>query len=304
MRPARLQPGDKVGVISPAGVVDRDMLEKGLRVLEKMGLEPVLGRHVLSRHRFVAGTDRERAEDLMGMFADPSIRGIVCARGGYGSNRIIPHLDAKVIRRNPKIFVGASDITFLHLYLNLKCSLVTFHGPMVAGSFGRNPMRQSQRQFARMLFSEGGGQSLQAPKARVLKPGHAKGELAGGCLTLLCRSLGTPFELQPRNKILLIEDVNEPFYRIDGMLWQLKMAGKFEGVRGIVFGEMVNCRPSHKREGKLDDVFKEFFEEYSFPILVNCPIGHGREMWTLPLGETAVLDAESKLLNLMGSGVV
>ena len=142
-------PGDNVGVVAPAGPVDLEILKKGLACLENMGFKPVLGKHVLSRYRFCAGTDQERAKDLMTMFADRKIKAIVCARGGYGVNRVIPHLDLKIIRRNPKILVGASDITLLLTYLNQKTSLVTFHGPMVAGNFGRHTMTRSKSRCAR-----------------------------------------------------------------------------------------------------------------------------------------------------------
>lgn len=304
IRPKKLAPGDSVGVVAPSGVVDQEILKKGLACLEKMGFKPVLGRHVLSQHRYCAGTDRDRARDLMAMFSDRKIKAIICARGGYGVNRVIPYLDLKVIRQNPKILVGASDITLLLTYLNQKTSLVTYHGPMVAGNFGRHNMTRSKKQFHRLLTGDEQGKLLASPQARVLTPGKAKGQVIGGCLTLLCRSLRTPWEVRTRGKILLIEDVNEPPYRIDGMLWQLKASGKFDGIKGIVFGEMVNCSAPKGANWSIDDVLKDSLAGFSFPVVTNFPVGHGTEMWTIPFGVPATLDAESKTLEFKDCGVV
>lgn len=304
IRPGKLELGDKVGVVAPAGAVDAEVLEKGLDCLKLMGLTPVLGRYVLSRHKFCAGTDVERAKDLMSMFADKKIKAIFCARGGYGVNRVIPLLNLDVIRKNPKIVVGASDITLLLIYLHQKSSLVAFHGPMVAGNFGRHPMRKSKKQFFRLLTGDTQGRKLTSPQARTLKSGVARGYVIGGCLTLLCRSLKTPWEVQTRGKILLIEDVNEAPYRIDGMLWQLKTAGKFDGIKGIVFGEMVNCQAPTRAGWALDDVVRDVFAGVSYPIMINFPVGHGTEMWTIPFGVEACLDTRSKSLEFKDCGVI
>ena len=239
----------------------------------------------------------------MAMFENPEIKGIFCARGGYGANRILPLLDSRIIRRNPKVVVGSSDITLLLIYLIQKCGLVAFHGPMVSGSFGCKPMKISKTQFRKMVTGVKEGGLLTAPQAHVLQEGTARGRLVGGCLTLLCRSLKTPYEIQTGDGILLIEDVNEPAYRIDGMLWQLKTAGKFRGVKGIVFGEMVNCRFDEGQKGRLDDLIRDMLPKRSIPVLTHCPVGHGNEMWTLPLGVEATLDTDSKSLRLKNNGV-
>ena len=303
-QPVRLKKGDTVGVVAPAGVVDPEILEKGLGSLKRMGFCPVVAGHVCSRDRYFAGTDEERAGDLQTLFENPEIKGIFCARGGYGANRILSHLDPVVIRKNPKVFVGSSDITLLLLFLVQQCSLVAFHGPMVAGNFGRYPMSRSKTQFRAILSGDRKGKRLTARGAHVFRSGTAEGKVTGGCLTLLCRSLGTPWEVKSRNRILLIEDVNEPLYRIDGMLWQLKQAGKFKGVRGIVFGEMVNCLPSGRADGSFKDVLRDVFADSSFPILMDFPSGHGREMLTLPIGVSAKLDAKAKTLDFENCGVL
>lgn len=303
-QPARLKKGDTVGIVAPAGPVDPLQLEAGLKALRQMGLNPVPGKHILAHFGFLAGTDEERAEDLMSMFCDPEIKGIFCARGGYGVNRILPLLNPKIIRKNPKIVVGSSDITLLHLYLQKKCSLVAFHGPLAAASFGSRKMKLSENWLWQMLSGKSGAKKLSTSKARVLKSGRAEGQLAGGCLTLLCRSLKTPYEINTDEKILLIEDVNEPAYRIDGMLWQLRQAGKFKNVRAVIFGEMVNCKFNADQTGTLDEMITDFFKSDSFPVIINCPVGHGNEIWTLPLGVVAKLNTKTKALTLESCGVV
>ncbi|MGV7221168.1 MAG: S66 peptidase family protein [Nitrospinales bacterium] len=304
LKPARLKKGDAIGVVAPAGPVDYTQLDKGLNIIRQMGLNPVSGKHILSRSGFLAGTDEERAEDLMSMFRDPKIKGIFCARGGYGVNRILPLLDSKIIRKNPKIVVGSSDITFLLLYLQKKCSLIAFHGPLVAASFGSRKMRLSEGWLWNMLSSKPGAKKVSTSMARVLKAGKAEGQLAGGCLTLQCRSLKTPYEINTDEKILLIEDVNEPAYRIDGMLWQLRQAGKFKNVQAVIFGEMVNCKFNSDQKGTLDEMITDFFKSDSFPVIINCPVGHGKEIWTLPLGVGAKLNTKTKSLTLDSCGVV
>ena len=308
-RPKRLKQGDKIGVAAPAGPVDPKTLKKGLRTLERMGFYPVLAKHIFARDRYLAGADEQRAQDLNSLFGDREIRGIFCARGGYGTNRVLPGLDPSIICRNPKVFVGSSDITLLLLFLVQQCSLVTFHGPMVAGNFGRYPMPKSKHQFSEILFGNRVSKRLTAKGSHVFKSGIAEGRVIGGCLTLLCRSLGTPWEVKTRNKILLLEDVNEPLYKIDGMLCHLKQAGKFHRVRGIVFGEMVNCQSfgpdrRNKESGSFKEILRDVFANNSFPILTNFPSGHGREMLTLPMGVEARLDTKLKTLEFKNCGVL
>ncbi len=302
--PKRLNRGDRVGVIAPAGPVDPKVLERGLGVLRRMGFSPVLAKHIDAKDRYLAGTDAERAKDLHDFFKDPGIKGVFCARGGYGVNRVLSMLDHSIIRENPKIFVGSSDITLLILFLVQQCSLVTFHGPMIAGNFGRYPMIKSKSQFKKILSGNETGKRLTAKSARVFRAGIGEGKTIGGCLTLLCRSLGTPWEVKTYNKILLIEDVNEPLYKIDGMLWHLKQAGKFKGIRGIVFGEMVNCSSSKETGGSFQEILEDVFLGSFFPILTDFPSGHGREMFTIPVGVKARLNTKTKTLDFENCGVL
>ncbi len=303
IRPPRLKQGDTVGVVAPAGAVDKKQLENELDAIRAMGFEPLLGKRIHARARYMAGVDTDRARDIMDMFQDPAVRAIFCARGGYGSNRVLPHLKPKIIRANPKVVVGSSDITLLLHFLVQNCGLIAFHGPMVGTGFGLATMKQSRRQFKALLTGEAKGKIFRAPRAKVFSKGVARGKITGGCLTLLCRSLSTRYEIKIRNRILFLEDVNEPLYRVDGMLWQLKNAGIFKGVRGIIFGEMINCRPQRRGDGTIEDILTDLFPRPRFPILTHCPIGHGKEVWTLPLETSATLDSESKTLELQHCGV-
>jgi muramoyltetrapeptide carboxypeptidase len=302
--PKRLKLGDKIGIVAPAGPVDPKTLEKGLRIVRQMGFYPVLAEHIQAKDRYLAGTDLQRTQDLHDFFSNPEINGIFCARGGYGASRVLSRLDSSIIRKNPKVFVGSSDITLLILFLVQQCSLVTFHGPMVAGNFGSYPMVRSKNQFCKILSGNKIGKRLIAKEALVFRAGQVAGKVIGGCLTLLCRSIGTPWEIKTRNKILLLEDINEPLYKIDGMLWHLKQAGKFKGIRGIVFGEMVNCLSSKKTGGSFKEILRDVFADSSFPILTDFPSGHGQEMLTVPMGVDARLDTKSKTLEFEDCGVL
>ncbi len=176
IQPQKLNFGDKVGVVAPAGPVNKEQLEKGLEVICEMGFEPVLGNFIHERSRFLAGTDTQRAKDIMDMVRNQKIKAIFCARGGYGANRILEHLDAKAIRKNAKIFVGSSDITVLLHYLYLKVGLLVFHGPMIAGSFGRAPMKSSREQFKNILM--GKPNLLYCRKAKIFSKGSATGKIS------------------------------------------------------------------------------------------------------------------------------
>jgi muramoyltetrapeptide carboxypeptidase len=300
----KIKKGDLIGIVSPAGPTDSEELKNGINVLKKMGFRSVLGKNALLRNGFLAGSDEERSADFMDMIKNPDVAAILCARGGYGINRILSYLDFNLIKKARKPIIGSSDITILLNYINNRCSLVSFHGPMAAGSFGRTPMTKSRKPFCQALMGDMGMYSYSKRSAWTINSGKDEGRLAGGCLTLMIRSLGTPFEIKTRNRILIIEDVNERPYKIDGMLWQLKEAGKFKGIRGIVFGEMINCQPNKNETYTLMNTISEFFKTDNFPILMNCPVGHGKEMWTLPLGVPAILDSEAKSLTIKENGAV
>ncbi len=284
IKPPALKTGDTIGVVAPAGAIIPHELESGVKRLEGLGFRVKLGRSVRNVFRTMAGTDSERADDLLQMFSDPRIKAIVCARGGYGSARVIPHLDQDHIRKHPKVFVGSSDITALLLYLVQDCGLVAFHGPMVGPNFGKAPSPLTEEVFLRVLTQSGPAGPLRLPDVKVLKTGRSEGKLVGGCLSVLCSAMGTPFDLNTEDAILFLEDVKEPPYRIDRMLTQLKAAGKFRKVRGVLFGPMLDCWPQQGAGYDLEEIILDVLNDLQVPVLFGVPSGHGEHNITLPLG--------------------
>lgn len=289
-KPAALRKGDLIGVVAPAGVVKPDDLAAGVRRLEELGFRVRLGRSVHRTARYLAGRDRERAADLTEMFTDPEVRAIVAARGGYGTSRVIPLLDPDLLSRHPKIFVGSSDLTLLLHFLRTSCRFVTFHGPMVSPNFGKYSSPTTNDTFIRVLGSTAAPGPFLLTGVKALKGGSAEGVLTGGCLTLVCQTIGTSYEIQTEDAILFLEDINEPPYRIDRMLTYLKQLGKFDAVRAVVFGLMPDCHPSPQELYTLEDVIRDVLGELSCPILFDFPSGHGGTNVTLPFGVRAAVE--------------
>lgn len=301
IKPRRLHKNGVVGIISPAGAVSDDELNCGAKGLEGLGLKVRLGKSVLCRQRYLAGSDKERAEDLHQMFMNPEIEAIICTRGGSGAGRLTSLLDGDLIAKHPKIFIGSSDITTLLLYLNVIHHHVVIHGPMVAPNFGRAPSPKMLEVLLKLL----GGERInfEEPAMTVLRPGRVEGILTGGCLTLLCMSIGTPYEVATEGRILFIEDTDEAPYKIDRMLSYLKALGKFDHVHGIIFGKMVRCQFPNGSTDRLEEVIMEILGEYRFPILFGFPSGHGEPNLPLPFGIPVRLDTEKKGLTLLESAV-
>jgi muramoyltetrapeptide carboxypeptidase len=289
-KPPALRKGDLIGVVAPAGVVKADDLGNGVRRLEELGFRVALGRSLYQSARYLAGRDQDRAADLAEMFANPEVKAVVAARGGYGTSRIIPLLDAKVLARSPKIFVGSSDLTLLLHFLRSACRLVTFHGPMVSPNFGKYSSPTTNGEFIRILGATTPPGPIDVTGVKVLKGGSGEGVLTGGCLSLVCQTIGTPYEIQTEDAILFLEDINEPPYRIDRMLTYLKQVGKFDGVRAVVFGLMPDCHPSPQELYTLEDVIRDVLADLPCPILYDFPSGHGGTNVTLPFGVRAAVE--------------
>jgi muramoyltetrapeptide carboxypeptidase len=258
--PPRLMPGDTVGIVAPAGPFDRGKFMKGKAVLESMGFQTFFDESIFHKYGFLAGTDVQRADQVNRLFADPDVQAVVCARGGYGSMRILPFLDFETIQENPKIFIGYSDISALLSALHDRCGLVTFHGPVVT-----TLANASQETIAAMrtVLTSNTILELKPEKGIVIKPGAALGTVAGGNLTTLCHLVGTPYTPSFNGKILLLEDLGEAPYRIDRMLTQMELAGCFEGLKGLVLGSFEEC-------GQPDEIFRivqEIFGDLDIPIL-------------------------------------
>jgi muramoyltetrapeptide carboxypeptidase len=244
---------------------------------------------VLSRHRYLAGTDGRRASELRAAFDDPDTRAVVCARAGYGCGRLLPLLDFAALARRPKVFVGYSDAALLLNLLVQRAGVVAFHGPMVARDFAEGLSARSRDHFVRLLTTGKGEDELSCP--HTLRGGVGEGPLLGGCLSVLVSVLGTPFAVDTRGAVLFLEDVDEKPYRIDRMLTQLEQAGCLSHLAGVVFGEMRGCWGEGGDAGELLEVIAEFFARYPYPVAFGRPARHGGgENLTLALGVRVRLD--------------
>jgi len=302
IRPQRLNPGDTIAIVAPASApADPAAIDRSVAAIEALGFKPRLAPNVHKRMGFLAGTDRERAADLMNMFAAANVRAIVCLRGGYGTGRLIPLLDFGAIRRHPKIFIGYSDITSLHCAFLVKANLLSFHGPMLNSDFIRKDFPSfTLHSFLRTLSHPAPAGSVRQgyrdKTISVLRRGRASGRLLGGNLSLLCATIGTPFQPSFRERILFIEDLDEPPYRFDRMLTHLLNAGLLQQVSGIAVGINRNCVDPHAASSPefrqtVDDVLAERLLPLKVPLVTGLPFGHVPLNATLPVGARATLDA-------------
>ncbi|WP_026875524.1 S66 peptidase family protein [Jiangella gansuensis] len=301
MRPRRLVPGDRVAVVAPSGPVPKDRLDRGCDILRGWGLDVVVMPHVLDTHAsfgYLAGADADRAADLEAAWCDPDVAAVLCARGGYGVQRLSELLDwsrmAAAVRDNgPKAFVGYSDITALHAAFATKLGVATVHGPMVATEAFVTDGRTSSSLREQLFAPESDtARVLTSPGARCLVPGLASGVTAGGCLALVAAELGTPTGLpSAAGAIVLLEDVDEKAYRIDGFLTHLLRAGWFDGVAGIALGSWHECEP-------VEDLVLDRLGGLGVPIVTELGFGHGPSTISVPLGVPAVLDADAATLTL------
>jgi muramoyltetrapeptide carboxypeptidase len=305
LKPRSLRKGSTVAVFAPASPVEQDALVQGVAYLNSMGFRTKVSDLIFSRYHYFAGSHQERASELNRLFADPGVDAIFCARGGYGCVHLLPYLDSAIIRSNPKVFLGYSDVTVLLQYLEKQNEMVCFHGPMVAREFGLGAAAFNEGIFFECMTRPAGGLSITAPFLESLRSGTAKGQLTGGCLSLLTSMLGTSCEIDTREKILFLEDVNTRPYQIDRMLMQLKLAGKFSQVRGLVFGEMLNCAQNSDGEYRLQEIIIDILSEFQFPILYGLPSGHAQSnSLTLPMGVQVTLDCDRQCLVLEEGAVV
>jgi muramoyltetrapeptide carboxypeptidase len=303
LKPERLCLGDTVGIIAPASAPpDPKAVDRAAGALEKFGFKPKLAKNVRARLGFLAGTDRERAADLMAMFADKTVKAIICLRGGYGAARLLDRLDYEIIRRNPKILSGYSDITSLHCALARKVNLVSIHAPMLNGALADPKVPEFTRvSFFRTVMEAkpAGGicDGYDGKTVSVLRGGVAEGRLVGGNLSVLCASLGTPFAPSFTGKILFFEDISEKPYRLDRMLTQLLNAGILAQVAGVAVGVNRDCKDPDAKPGgeyrqSATDVVKERLALLRVPVMTGLPFGHVDLNATIPVGVKATLDAD------------
>jgi len=289
VRPLVLAPGDAVGIVAPASGFRRNEFEAGCAQLLALGYRPFYLPSIFERQGYFAGSVERRVNELHEMFARPEVAAVLCARGGYGCNYLLPHLDLDLIRAHPKIFAGCSDVTTLLTYLCDAAGMVTFHAPMVAGDLAR-PGGFDARSWCDVLSNGERGISFASAGVLPLLSGAAEGRLYGGCISLLCASLGTPYEIQTAGTILFLEDRAERPYRIDRMLMQLKLAGKFAGVQGIIFGEMIDCSEPGASADSLHGTINRILGDLGVPTAFGLKSGHvSGGALTLPLGVRATL---------------
>lgn len=312
-KPSRLRPGDTVGLIEPAGFTDDEfdlaLVEETVRV---MGLVPKAAPHLLQRYGYLAGRDEARAADVNAMYADDTVRAVFAVRGGWGCARILPHLDYKMIAANPKLLIGFSDITALHLAFAAHAGFTTIHGPNAASSWGD----LSWDAFRNLVF-EGGTPVYRNPEATddrlvqtrwrtwTIRPGKAQGRLLGGNLTVLAGLVGTPYLPDFDGAILFLEDVDEAPYRIDRMLTQLALAGVLRRVAGVVFGQCTDCRASGPSYGgfTVTQVLQQHLEPLGVPAFQGALIGHVANQFSLPVGIPAEIDAEAGMIRILEPAV-
>jgi muramoyltetrapeptide carboxypeptidase len=331
IRPPRLQPGDTIAIVAPASPPPEPKnIDRGAVALEELGFKVKFAPNVRKRHGFLAGSDRDRAGDLMKMFTDRRVNAILCVRGGYGATRLLPLLDYRLIHANAKIFVGYSDITALHCALLTKANLISFHGPMLnsdfarkdspdftlqsffrtlgmeRGTLGRSGSDCPNRNELKFLSASGNAAARSAAlqfgnishgyrrkTMQVLRRGLAQGQLIGGNLTLLCNMIGTPWQPPFKNRILFLEDLREEPYRFDRMLTYLLNCGLLQQVTGIAIGINRDCNDPKAKEYRqtLEDVFRERLLPLKVPVVMGLPFGHVPHNATLPIGAVVELNA-------------
>ena len=309
IRPGRLTKGDTIGVITPGSFLSDEGLQKAVTNIESLGFTVKLSKNIRKQHGYIAGTDAERLEDIHAMFEDSKISGIWCARGGYGTGRLLPKLNYKLIKRHPKPLIGYSDITALLNGIYSKTGLVGFHGPVGASDFTdyavehlRKTLMQPQENYTISPF--GGDEKEEKHEVTVIRQGSATGKIVGGNLSLLAAAAGTPYEPNYKNKIVFIEDVGEKPYRIDRMLTQLRQAGKLHHAAGILLGRFNDC------EAKEDDLsltlaqtLTDRLGDLGIPVLSGFSFGHISNQITIPIGTKVTMNTKTKTLTIINAGV-
>lgn len=304
MKAKRLEAGDTIGMVAPASPSEHRKVEKAVKNLTDMGYKVKTGESVYSSRGYLAGNDELRAYDINKMFADDEVNAVFCLRGGYGSQRILDLVDFKLIRDNPKIFMGFSDITALLNAIYQESGLITFHGPM-GGDFAGGLNRATKAAMKKALEDTQPIGEVQNPETPdVIAEGRAKGVLVGGNLSIVAASLGTPYEIDTLDRILLLEDVDEEPYSIDRMLNQLRLAGKLRDAAGIVLGDWGDSDPEEPEKSlSLEEVFEDMFKHLGKPVLKGYKIGHCKPNITVPIGAEAFIDTCTRALYILEQGV-
>lgn len=290
----RLPQGGTIGIIAPGFFTDPVRLQKGIEYLNIQGFSVIKGKSLEAKYGYFAGNDELRLNDLHEMFANPKVDAIICARGGWGALRLLDKIDYNLIRRHPKVFVGYSDITTFQLAFWQKCGLPSLSGPMVAVEMANGINDFTAQHFWNQLFNHESHYhfTFSETPVQVWQAGQAQGRLLGGCLSMLAHQSGTAYSPDYSGSILYIEDVGEEPYRIDRYLAQLKLAGVFEQINGLIIGEFSDCEDKNPARNSftIEEVLREYFADSRYPVIYNFPYGHGAVKVSMPLGVEAVLD--------------
>jgi muramoyltetrapeptide carboxypeptidase len=301
VKPARLYPGDHVGIIAPASRFKKRGFLRGIDKLRYLGFEPVYSSKIFSYSKKRPQRYQEKAKELIQMINDPTIGAIFCAEGGYGSIALIAHLEKVDLSAHPKIIVGFSDITILLLYFHMRYGWMTFHGPTIASELYKGMPPHTEESFFQVLTQGRKLGDLAKSDLEIIKTGEAKGRLIGGNLTRMISTLGTPFEINTHNRVLFIEEIDEGYIALESALNHLKLAGKLEKVKGVVFSKMIGCLDNSPQKMRM--FLKRFFRKANYPVLYGFPSGHGIENLTIPIGARVSMSSISKRLIFEEGGV-
>lgn len=310
LKPKKIEKGDVIGIITPASNPSNlSTIQDGVKYFENLGYRVEVGKNVGKEEGYLAGSDEERLSDLHSMFANKHIKAILCVRGGYGSGRLLDSIDYNLIKNNPKIFVGYSDITALQMAMFKKTGLVTFAGPMVSTDFSSNVNNYAEENFWNVISNNKKIGKLNNPRDEkffVLNKGRAEGKLLGGNLAVFTSLIGTKFMPDLKGAILLLEEIGEQPYRIDRLLNQLKLTDVFTQIKGIILGRFVDCYESDKSKKTIDlnAVIANYFSKLSVPLLYSFSHGHVKENLTVPFGINVKLNASRGFVELTESAVV
>ncbi len=309
LKPQKLNKGDTVGLIAPGSYISVNQLNESIKNIEDLGYKVRYSSKILDQHGYLAGDDSVRIEEIHSLILDDDVKAIVAVRGGYGCARLLPNLDYEIIKNNPKIIIGYSDITSLLYGIYKKTGLVCFHGPVGTSTFNdysvkhfENILTQTNKQYSMQNLPEDDKQ------INVITPGVAKGELVGGNLSIVVSMIGTEYDIDSKGKIIFLEEIGEEPYRVDRMLTQMRQSGKFEDCAGIALGVFRNCDvdltdPEFENSLTLEQVLNDRLGDLGVPVIYGLSFGHITNKFTLPFGVKAELDTYNKKLTLLESAV-
>ena len=315
IKPKRLKLGDTLGMIAPSGPLTDENFEKSVKSMTDLGFKVKLGKYVREQKGYLAGTDAQRAEDFHWAFSDKTVDAIWCFRGGYGGMRVLPLIDFNIVKQNPKIFIGYSDITAYHIPIYQKTGLVTFHGPVGTSDYGDftknnalNVLMNPTPQYRLESAAENLANASPLFKMEVIMAGKCQGKLIGGNLSLLSAMVGTPYGLRDKDvkgKILFMEDIEERPYRVDRMLTQMLQAVDLRTCAGIALGVFEGCSPKKEEQSQtVQEVLKDRLGNLGIPVAYGLSFGHIKNQYTLPMGIEAAFDTEGGVITLLESGVL